>query len=259
MEYGIIDFHIHPFMTDGQNICDHTPYCNMSVERTKEDMLAYGVEFFAGSVISVDKPVKSWGDVEALNDTALRLREIYKGMYVPGFHIHPHFVKESLAEIKRMHSHGLKLVGELVPYIHGWRDYANEAFSELLLCAEEYKMVLSIHSSEPEAMDVMVSRHPDLAIVAAHPGESETFDLHLNRMKLSRNYYLDLSGTGMHRHGLLRHGIDELGAERFIYGSDYPTCNPASILGGIVLDPLISEEEKKLVLRDNAARVLELK
>ena len=81
---------------------------------------------------------------------------------------------------------------------------------------------------------------------------------HLNRMKISENYYLDLSGTGLFRHGMLRHGIDEVGAERFLFGSDYPTCNPAMFLGGVILDTSISEEEKTLILAGNAQRLLQL-
>ena len=75
-------------------------------------------------------------------------------------------------------------------------------------------------------------------------------------MKMSENYYLDLSGTGLFRHGMLRYGINMFGAERFIFGSDYPTCNPAMFIGGIVMDTLISEDEKKMIFAENVKRLL---
>lgn len=80
----------------------------------------------------------------------------------------------------------------------------------------------------------------------------------MERMKLSENYYLDVSGYGIFRHGMLRHAIDLFGAERFLYGSDYPTCNPGMYLGGVLLDNLITDSEKELILAKNAKRVLNI-
>ena len=107
-------------------------------------------------------------------------------------------------------------------------------------------------------MDEMVRRHPGVVFVAAHPGEYGAFMRHMDRMKLSENYYLDLSGYGIFRHGMLKHAVDEFGAERFLFGSDYPTCNPAMYLGGVLLDDLISDAEKELIFAGNAKRLLKL-
>ncbi len=258
MSYKIIDFHTHPFMTDGQNICAHGEYCDMSVERTLDMMEKLGVEHFCGSVISFEgRENMSWAHLAELNDTALRLREIYGGAYIPGFHIHPDYMDESRREIKRMSEHGVGLVGELVPYLHGWTDYAREDFSELLDMLEEYGMVLSIHSSgEMDDIIAAARRHPGLPIVGAHPGEKDHFMKHLEAMEASPNYHMDISGTGMHRYGVLRHGIDEMGVERFLYGSDFPICSPAEVIGSVILDDIITEEEKHAVMYGNAARLL---
>jgi predicted TIM-barrel fold metal-dependent hydrolase len=119
-------------------------------------------------------------------------------------------------------------------------------------------MVVNFHSMDEDQMDAMVRKHPSTVFVAAHPGEYNNFLRHLNRMKMSENYHLDLSGTGLFRHGMLRRGIDECGAERFLFGSDFPTCNPAMFLGGVLLDTDISEEEKRLILAENAKRLLSI-
>jgi predicted TIM-barrel fold metal-dependent hydrolase len=119
-------------------------------------------------------------------------------------------------------------------------------------------MVVSFHSMGDDEMDKMVKAHPGVTFVAAHPGEYPTFMRHLARMKMSDNYYLDLSGTGIFRHGMLRHAIDEFGAERFLFGSDYPICNPAVFVGGVLMDNLITDKEKELILSENAKRILKL-
>ena len=111
---------------------------------------------------------------------------------------------------------------------------------------------------QKEQMDAMVRRHPEVTFVAAHPGESTQFHRHLQRMKMSENYYLDVSGAGLFRHRMLRYGIDACGAHRFLFGSDYPTCNPAMFIGGVALDILLTEEEKQLVFAENAKRILNL-
>jgi predicted TIM-barrel fold metal-dependent hydrolase len=58
--------------------------------------------------------------------------------------------------------------------------------------------------------------------------------------------------------GLLRHGIDEMGADRFIFGSDYPICNPACYVGGVVYNTTLTDEEKQKILYLNAKRLLKL-
>ncbi len=254
--YEIIDFHTHPFLSDRTNICSHKNYADMSSENTVKLMNELGVSQICGSVIG--KVDGSWEEVKACNDEALALRELYGDFYVPGFHVHPGYVKESCEEIERMSKAGVKLVGELVPYWHGWSDYSDKAFFEILDVVEQYNMVVSFHSMGDDAMDKMVKEYKNITFVAAHPGEYGAFSRHLERMAMSDNYYLDLSGTGLFRHGMLRHALDKFGAERFLYGSDYPTCNPAMFIGGVYFDTLIKDNEKKMIFAGNAKRLLDI-
>lgn len=263
MPYEVIDFHTHPFFDRASNICSHSSYLDMSVENTAAYLKGLGISRICGSVICRNVPNLShydtpWDMIRESNDRALELQKCYDGFYLPGFHVHPDYVKESCEEIERMHKLGVHLIGELVPYMHEWRDYSCKAFDEILDVATQYEMVVNFHSLDNDQMDEMVRKHPKTVLVAAHPGEYGDYMRHLERMKMSENYYLDLSGTGLFRHGMLRHGIDEFGAERFLFGSDYPTCNPAMFLGGVLLDSSIREEEKVLILAGNAKRLLKL-
>ncbi|MBQ8233217.1 MAG: amidohydrolase [Lachnospiraceae bacterium] len=263
MSYEIIDFHTHPFTDAATNVCSHKEYCDMSAENTVSYMKGLGISKICGSVVcrNIGQEVtyaNEWEMIDDSNRRALALKEQYGDFYIPGFHVHPGYVKESCDEIEKMSKLGVRLIGELVPYIHGWRDYSCKEFDEILDAATQYHMIVSFHSMGEDQMDEMVKKHPDTIFVAAHPGEYQEYIRHLNRMKMSDNYYLDLSGTGLFRHGMLRHGIDEFGPERFLFGSDFPTCNPAMFLGGVILDTLITEEEKKMILAENAKRLLGL-
>ena len=257
MNYEIIDFHTHPFPDADSNICSHKEFIDMGPEQTKRYLTGLGISRICGSVIYRDES-RGWEKIRKQNDAALMLREYFGGFYIPGFHVHPDYVKESVAEIHRMKAEGVNLIGELVPYMDDWNDYSCAGFSESLDEAAACGMVVSFHSMGEDEMDRMVEAHPDTVFIAAHPGEYGSYLRHFARMRMSRNYYLDLSGYGLFRHGMLRRGIDEYGVSRFIFGSDYPTCSPAMYIGGVLLDTLITDEEKKQIFSENIKRILKL-
>lgn len=260
MNFEIIDFHTHPFSDENNNICAHKQFFDMSRDTTKETFNQLGVSKICGSVITVSNEgfETVWDKVKHDNDTALMLQEYYGEFYIPGFHVHPDYIEESIAEIERMHKKGVKILGELVPYIHSWDDYSTDKFSTLLDVAGKHNMIVSFHSQGEDEMDKMVNNHKDVIFVAAHPGELGEFLRHLDRMKMSENYYIDLSGYGLFRHGMLRRLIDTVGIDRILFGSDYPTCNPSMYIGGVLLDNLISDTEKQKIFYENAKNLLGL-
>lgn len=218
-----------------------------------------GISKVCGSVIEAGNNEDPWAKIKANNDQALKLRDLYGDFYVPGFHIHPDFVEESIAEMERMSKRGIRLIGELVPYIDAWTEtYDCKNLSILLDEAGKRNMIVNFHTQNDDAIDAMVKRHPDVVFVAAHPNEYPSLLRHFERMKFSDNYYLDLSGMGIHRYGMLRRAIDTMGIDRILFGTDYPTCNPAMYLGGVLLDPLVTDAEKEKIFSLNAKSLLEL-
>ena len=76
-------------------------------------------------------------------------------------------------------------------------------------------------------------------------------------MKKYDNIYLDLSGTGLFRFGMLKRLVDQVGAERILFGTDHPICNPAMYVAG-VMHERISERNMSLIFSENAKRLLEI-
>jgi predicted TIM-barrel fold metal-dependent hydrolase len=261
MDFEIIDFHTHPFIEPASNVCRYKNYIqNITAQDTMDDLKKLGVSKICGSVVlPFDKTNYDWSSVKRLNEIALELSDFYGDFYVPGFHVHPSYIKESCEEIEAMHKRGIKLIGEVVPYMHGWSGYGTKELAEILDVAQQYDMIFNLHTMDEEGIDKLLKNHPKLTVVAAHPGETEMFNRHLERMKNHKNYYLDLSGSGMFRHASMRNAIDTVGVERFLYGSDYPVCNPGMLLGGVVLDYTLTDEEKEFLLSKNAKRLLNLK
>ena len=243
----IIDFHTHPYRHRGEFMGMYDEHFYLEPEQMPSDLAEAGISVFCGSVIDSDHR----GAMESFDSSA----------YVPGFHVHPAFLKESLQEVERMHREGVKLVGELVPYLQGWQhagcDYGSEALTEILARAGEYGMIVSYHTMPewPEQTEVMVGSNPGVTFVAAHPGQKADYLLHVERMKKFPNLNLDISGTGLFRYGLLAALEQTVGSDRVLFGTDYPICNPRMYVQA-VLGEHIPDEDKEKILFGNAKRIL---
>ena len=259
MNLEIIDFHTHPFKENNNNICSHKSVLEMDQNTVVDIAKNLGVTKICGSVIEFGGELIGFDKIKANNQKALELKDYYKDFYIPGFHISPDFVEESLEEIKLMHQKGINLIGELVPYADNWqKNYNCEEFDELLNLAGKYNMIVSFHSQDNDAMDEMVKKHKDVVFVAAHPGEYNDLMRHIKRQKFSENYFLDISGYGIFRHGALYRLIKEFGEDRILFGSDHPTCNMGMYVGGVINDDLLTDTQKEKILSINAKKLLNL-
>ncbi len=258
-DFEIIDFHAHPFFTEEQNLSAHLDKKKMGALETMKHYKKYGISKICGSVLNLRSDYENfWQKVTECNAIALKIKEILGDFYIPGFHVHPDFVDESLEEIERMDKLGIKLIGELCPYLFGWSDYSCDNFSIILDEAERRNMIVSVHTQNYDSMDKMVKAHPNLKIVAAHPGEPDTVQRHIERAKFSDNYYVDLSAGSLFKNGVLKRLTDEIGADKIIYGSDYPICSPVTHSGGVLLDEFLTDDEKRKILSLNAKKLLNL-
>ena len=222
-----------------------------------EDSKRAGIAHICGSVIMKKKYEGGFDYIKDCNDRALEIKERLGDFYTPGLHIHPDFVRESIAEIELRHKQGFGLIGELVPYMHGWSDYSRKDLGEILEAAGQFGMAVSFHTvgGEQKEMDKMIENHPEVTFIAAHPGDKEQFLLHLERIRKYDNFYLDLSGTGIFRYGLIAHGVKAVGSERLIFGTDYPICNPRMYVQAVYQEP-ISELDTENILFNNARKIL---
>ena len=261
MNYEIIDFHTHPYKDENDCICIHPQAIVRSPNEFLNDINRASVSKFCGSVVTLKKKpedVSWWDFIKKLNDDALELKKLYGDRYIPGCTIHPDFVEESIKEIDRFKANGINLIGELVWYMQGYNSYCSENMKKILNYASKQGMILSVHLTNNDDMDLLCENHPDLTIICAHPCEGELFERHVLRAKKYKNYYIDLSGGGIYRYGMTRRLIDEIGVDRILFGSDYPICTLQMYIDGIVNDHLLTEEEKRLILSENAKRLLNL-
>lgn len=256
-DFEIIDAHIHPMETASQRIGAYSR--EESMEQFDAEMRRAGVDLYAGSVIETGDPDDfKW--IEHLNRTALRLRDKYPA-YIPGIHVHGKFVEESCAELQAMKAEGVKLVGELVPYVLGTGDFNTPGMIAIFKEMAKLDMVASLHwVCKPEAEE-MVKEVPELKVIMAHPGEpwgEDAWGGAKERLKFvaqHKNVHMDISGTGLFRWNFLRYAVDTCGADKIIFGSDMPTCSVGMNLYGALSEHL-TREEFELVLSGNFRRLM---
>ena len=264
MAHEIIDFHTHPWVRPEHNICNYRELMvGDPIATFRRDLERCGITRAAGMPIPLGMnktEEEQLCQLRLTNDYALAYAEALGDFYIPGMAVHPAFVRESCEEIERMHARGVKLVGELVPYLCGWGEagFTHPGLEEILDLIAEYSMVVSFHSMNARADEYeMVKRHPRVTFVGAHPSEKPVFLRHIEWIRELPNYHLDLSGTGLFRYQMLSHGVKEVGAERFLFGSDYPVCSPGMNVGGVEYEP-ITDRERELIFAGNAKRLLGL-
>lgn len=253
----IIDFHTHPFFETSGYFCIYKESIPADVNTILSDMSNAGISRFCGSVIRKIREGEGFEVLKELNRDALKLRDVYGERYIPGIHVHPDYVEESVKEIEHAAENGVKLVGELVPYMHGWSDYSCDGLSDILDVAEKHGMTVSLHVGNHEQMVAMARAHRNVNFVVAHPGEKDRVLKHIEAMQSCENMYLDISGTGLHRYGILRFLCDKVGAERILFGTDYPIGNLTSYVYAMMGERL-TDGERELIFSGNAKRLLGL-
>ena len=81
-----------------------------------------------------------------LNQIAWQYHVFYPDFIIPGIHIHPEYPEKSAAEIENHSKKGVRLAGELVPYLIGYcSTYLMEGYYELFDLCMQNNMFISIH------------------------------------------------------------------------------------------------------------------
>ena len=110
---------------------------------------------------------------------------------------------------------------------------------------------------DPSDFDAVASAWPDASIILGHAGV--TGSGHLRSIAVAQQHpklYLEICGSYITGQWIKRM-VTELGAERVLYGSDFPFIELRYALGRVIFAGL-AEHELRLVLGGNAQRLLRL-
>jgi predicted TIM-barrel fold metal-dependent hydrolase len=176
----------------------------------------------------------------------------------------------SLAEIERCIRGGIRGIGELRPDTLSI-DYSDKdilkPFADLL---RKHKLIILTHASEPVGhiypgkgaatpalLYSVIASFPDVPVVCAHWGGGLPFYTLMPEVRVAlENVYFDTAISPFLYRPEIYHQVSQLvGADRILFGSDYPVITQGRILREIGSAGL-SEEEKSMILSDNACRLL---
>lgn len=177
-----------------------------------------------------------------------------------------------LTEMERCIRGGARGIGELRPDLQlptFTNKEAMEPFVRLLL---EHNLILLLHSSEPvghsypgkgmatpEMLYGFLMNFPDLPVVFAHWGGGLPFYALMPEVReMLKNVYFDTAASPfLYRPEIYLQVSQIIGADRILFGSDYPLMSPDRLLKEI--DSIeLQEESRNDILSGNANRLLGL-
>jgi len=187
--------------------------------------------------------------------------------------VQPHSYEAAITEIERCAEEGIRGIGEMRPDIQLFDLRDEEVIEPVIEVIRKRKLILLIHATEPvghnyagkgaitpETLYPFITSRPDLTIVCAHWGGGLPFYALMPEVKQAMgNVFFDTAAsTLLYSPQIYKQVIQLVGAEKILFGSDYPLLAPSRLLDEIrSLD--LPEETRDLILSGNAQRLLDIK
>ncbi len=247
-----IDIHVHHRWTE---LAERPDY---QIERTRSLALQSGIDkvllLTMGGGTSPE-------ELRERNDCTLRLMEEAPDFFLGAMYLSAaHDAADIRAEAARCVEAGMVGIkqGLEVNARNEGVDPIAEAAAEhgIPIVFHAWYKVVEVFENESNASDIadLARRHPDTRIIMAHltgvnrRGVQDIEDL--------PNVWVDTSG-GWYDSEMVEYAVRHLGAERVVYGSDYPGRDYAPQIGR-VLGAGLGEEDREKILWRNAAGLLGL-
>ena len=249
---GIFDAHLHIPSDNGENF-----QWNL-VTRNMPEFVAYldkcGVR---RGVISSSwsNKAQSPEDYRNGNREVAKYVDRYKRRFRGSCVITPFRIDEGLREIEHCHKeYGFVWLGEFCNYMTGYK-YDTPEWAEVMKLATKLNLVLQIHTTTSE-MRYLAEKFPDAVIVFPHLGgnRNDIFE-RIEIVAKHKNTCIELSGSGIERVGILEKAVEEIGADRVLYGSDFTINDPAAVIARVRNAFLTAGDREKILFR-NVERLL---
>lgn len=191
------------------------------------------------------------------NREVARYVEKSKGRFIGACVVNPLYIEESLKEIEYCHNQlGFVWVGELcnymVPYLYSIRE-----FEMLVEQVVKLNMVLALHTEQGE-LEYVAQKFPQVTIAFAHFGDDHEYEDIFKRIDIvaqNSNFYLDTSGYGHDRVGVLEYAVKTIGPDRILFGSDFSINDPGTVIARI-RNSFLTMEQKQKILSGNLLGLL---
>jgi predicted TIM-barrel fold metal-dependent hydrolase len=209
------------------------------------------------------------------NDYLVDVQRRYSGRFACFATLQPRMGAAAVAELSRVAGAGLRGVGELMPHGQGYRLDEWPAIDPLAEALVSLGLPLVVHVSEPVGHlypgkgDVspvaawqLARRHPALRAVFAHWGGGLPFYELMPEVAadLRQTFYDSAATTFLYRFEVFKIVSDISGAERVLFGTDFPLLRQGPFLRRVrelglpepALRSILGENAASLVSRDGS-------
>ncbi|MFC1966529.1 amidohydrolase family protein [Chloroflexota bacterium] len=184
--------------------------------------------------------------------------------------VQPRSLDAAIAEVERCAKWGARGIGEMRPDIQLLDTGTEGVMRPLIEVITKHNLILLTHASEPvghdypgkgditpEVLYPLITSFPDLTLVCAHWGGGLPFYALMPEVKKAMsNIFFDTAASPFLYNPQIYRQVSQLvGADKILFGSDYPLLAPSRLLKEIE-SPELPEEAKNLILSGNARRLL---
>lgn len=187
--------------------------------------------------------------------------------------VQPRSLGAALDEIERCAKGGIRGVGEMRPDMQLLDLRDEEVMTPLIEVITRHNLILLTHTSEPvgheypgkggitpDILYPLITSFPDLTLVCAHWGGGLPFYALMPEVKKAMsNVFFDTAASPFLYNPQIYNQVSQLvGADKILFGSDYPLLAQSRLLKEIESLDLPGETER-LLLSGNAQRLLGIK
>ena len=278
----IIDFHTHVFppqiKKNRSKYIDSDPcfailYSNKAAKLTTAEELIASMDK-SGVDVSVILNI-GWTTHELCvetNDYILESIACYPERLIGFCSVQPQSFDAALDEIERCVKGGIRGVGEIRPDMQLFDLRDEEIMKPFVDMLKKHNLIMLSHASEPvghiypgkgavtpEMLYPFIADNPGLTIICAHWGGGLPFYALMPEVKKAMaNVHFDTAASPfLYSPQVYEQVIQLVGADKILFGSDYPLLEQARVIKEIEsLD--LPEETKKQILGGNAQRLLDI-
>ena len=277
----IIDFHTHIFPPQvrenrddlvRQDACFAEFYSSPKAKMaTAEELIASMDQAEINTSVILNTGWISQELCAQINDYVLEAAARYPHRLVAFCAIQPKAGEAAIAELERCARGGARGIGELRPDIQGFDLGDKELLEPFVEVARRYRLLFLLHASEPvghqypgkgtitpDILYRFICNFPELRVVCAHWGGGLPFYALMPEVASAlANTFFDTAATPfLYQPQIFKHVAEIAGADKILFGSDYPLISPKRVMAQIESIGLPRETEA-MILGGNARRLLE--
>lgn len=211
----------------------------------------------AGVAMAVVFPGGYWDEVESYYQMVRAAVKEFPSRFVGFYRINPHLGQKALSAaekaVREDGMRGFKLHPQLDLFV------ANSALvNPVMEKARELNVPVLFHTGDmpyalPSQVAEVASCYPDVPVIMGHMGKTEIYQDAATSARRAENIFLETSGCSPRN--VIQGAINSVGAERVLFGSDWPAMSIKGELAKIY-DLNLSDDEMEKVLGGNMRRIL---